>query len=175
VESPRFRLLACAGRCISIAAACATVGASTTAACTTHQCDTGPNITVPTDMSSIHVDGDQVVWESAPLAGPWGDFLGQRIYVFPFPMPFQPTDVVPTVSIDRDPAENFTVAAGQLAELSHLTTDGVTVLNATCQEYFLRVVVRGTLLPAHGAAQASDSSIDDGNQAQSQDGSVDRD
>jgi hypothetical protein len=100
-------------------------------------------------------------------------------------MPFQPIEVVPFVSVERNPQPNcipsttsscgFTVASGQLAEFSGLTNDGFTVSNATCQPYFLRVVVRGTLLPADGAAQASDSSVPDGNQAQSQDGSVDGD
>jgi hypothetical protein len=157
---------------MGIAAACATVGVSTTTACTTHQCDTGPPIVVQTDMSSIHVEGDQVVWESAPLAGPWGDFPGNRAYVFVFPMPFQPIDAVPFVSVERNPQPNcvpsttsscgFTVASGQLAELADLTNDRVTVSNATCQPYFLRVVVRGTLLSADGAARAPDSSVQDG-------------
>jgi hypothetical protein len=172
VANPRFRRLAAVGP-LCIAAACATVGVWTTTACTTHQCDTGPPIVVQTDMSSIHVDGDQVVWESARLEGPWGEFLGNRRYLFPFPMRFCPTDALPYVSLDRDPQPRFILAAGQAAELSYLTPDGVTVSNLTCQPYFLRLVVHGTLLPGDCPAQtSSDSSIQDGNESEPQDGGV---
>ena len=69
--------------------------------CTTHQCDAdcvvigaapdakqcpGENTLVP---GEAWVDGNDIVWESSPTAGPWLDFPGQRTYEFKWRAAFE--------------------------------------------------------------------------------------
>ncbi|MDP9152397.1 MAG: hypothetical protein M3O36_20920 [Myxococcota bacterium] len=147
-------------------------GALSSAGCTTHQCDSD---TVVAPAGTVRVNGQDVLWESGPLmpsgdGGAWLDFRGQRTFVFRFPPPFaadtEITGLAPYVSASMDPRDptnpNFVLASGNLAEVTALTGTGISVRNATCAEYLLRLEVRGRLSGSEaGAALASgDASTD---------------
>ena len=85
-------------------------------------------------------------WESGPIDGVWLDFPKQRAWIFDLHElgGRTPTVVTPYVSAQADPVHdfgNFTVAAGNLAEISAVAPDQVVIHNGTCADYFLRVVV----------------------------------
>jgi hypothetical protein len=86
-------------------------------------------------------------WESGPTDGVWLDFPKQRVWIFDLHElgGRTPAIVTPYVSAQADPVHelggNFTIAAGNLAEISGAVPDQVVVHNGTCADYFLRVVV----------------------------------
>ena len=85
-------------------------------------------------------------WESGPVDGLWLDFPKQRAWIFDLhelggrtPIKFWPY-----VSAQADPIHesgNFTLAAGNLAEISAVAPNQVVIHNGTCADYFLRLVV----------------------------------
>lgn len=164
--------------------------------CTTHQCDAdcvvigaaadakqcpGENTLVP---GEAWVDGNDIVWESSPTAGPWLDFPGQRTYEFKWraafesaiagspmasrfsapgslqafvdqlPYPYETHPWVATGEADK-PDGTFVEAAGQLAYMNYAGNDQLNVFNATCADYSLRVEVRVSLEPVGTADAAS--------------------
>ncbi len=165
-------------------AALVTATAPAQSGCTTHQCDTScyafgssapadagcPGITPP-NSGELVVNADEVVWESAPAGGNWLDFPGSRSYVFVFPDTLRRdlqngwTMGYPIVSVSTQ-ADNSTdggatssMAAGELAEISHISDSFVVVTNSSCAEYYVRVEVhayRGDAGPVPGEAGASD-------------------
>ncbi len=152
---------------IALAGAASVMPAAT--GCSTHQCD-GDSVDAP--QGTTRVEGQNVVWESSPLipegdAGGWLDYRGLRTFVFHFPPPFaadtEITAIAPYVSSTTDPDKptnpNFVLAAGNLAEVTALSGTGMSLQNATCAEYFLRVEVRGRL--AGGEAGGIVSARDD--------------
>ena len=86
-------------------------------------------------------------WESGAIDGVWLDFPKQRVWIFDLHELGGRTPVVvtPYVSAQADPDHevggNFTIAAGNLAEISATNPDQVVIHNGTCADYFLRVVV----------------------------------
>ncbi|MDP9034963.1 MAG: hypothetical protein M3O50_09150 [Myxococcota bacterium] len=149
------RVLACRGVLLACAAA-ASEG------CTTHQCDSD---TVEAPPGIVRVNGQDVLWESGPLiptgdGGAWLDFRGQRTFVFHFPPPFaedtEITGFAPYVSASADASDptnpNFILASGNLAEVTSLSGTGISVMNATCAPYFLRLEVRGHLFRGDAGA-----------------------
>jgi hypothetical protein len=125
--------------------------------------DAGPyNLQVSTNLSA---SGYEVVWETTPFVGPWLDFPGMRTYIIQFPSGLSghlPTSVDVYVSSDNPDANaleaphmNFTTASGSLAELMNTTATQLSVLNATCAAYSMRMVVRAQVIaPDAGAADA---------------------
>jgi hypothetical protein len=122
--------------------------------------DAGPyNLHVSTNLSA---SGYELVWETSSIVGPWLDFPGQRTYVIQFPPGLSghlPTSVDVYVSSDnpspRDngdacadgnalecPHLNYTTASGSLAEFTNTTATQLSVWNATCALYSMRMVVR---------------------------------
>ena len=123
--------------------------------------DAGPyNLHVSTNLSA---SGYELVWETTPIVGPWLDFPGQRTYVIQFPPGLSghlPTSVDVYVSSDNPspaadngdagadgnaleaPHLNYTTASGSLAEFTDTTATQLSVLNATCAAYSMRMVVR---------------------------------
>jgi hypothetical protein len=136
------------------AAAIATSQAAT--GCATHQCDA--SFTALPPGGTVTSAGDTVIWESAPLAGPWVDFPGAKTLFFGFPAPFagnQPTVVTAYESADaNNPQSNFIQATGVNAEFSTVTPDGLLVTNATCAAYSLRIVAVATVASDGGDAGA---------------------
>ena len=85
-------------------------------------------------------------WESGPIDGLWLDFPKQRAWIFDLHAlgGRVPAVVTPYVSAQADPVHesgNFTIAAGNLAEISAVAPDQVVIHNGTCADYYLRVVV----------------------------------
>ena len=101
------------------------------------------------------------LWESNPIDGVWLDFPRQRVWVFDLHDLGDriPQVIVPYVSAQADPNHeaggNFTVAAGNLAEISGVQNNQVVIHNGTCADYFLRVTVEA-------APRATMPSIDSG-------------
>ena len=132
------------------AAAIASQSAIPATGCTTHQCDASYTALPP--GGTVTAAGDTLIWESAPLAGPWVDFPGAKTLSFAFPAPFagnQPSTVTAYESADPNtPQNNFVQATGFNAEFSNVTPDGLTVTNGTCAEYSLRIVAVATVAAA---------------------------
>jgi hypothetical protein len=132
-----MRLLFCAA---------ALAGAS---GCYTHQCDSSTGTFTGGDML------DEDTYETSPLADPsrpWVGFAGEETVVVSFP-----ADVVsrvagrPIATIDayvgtsdqpNGGGATFTGTSGQLAEIADAGSTGLSVTNASCATYSLRVVVR---------------------------------
>ncbi|MBX3191779.1 MAG: hypothetical protein KF819_32615 [Labilithrix sp.] len=107
-------------------------------------------------------------WASGPMDGRWLPFPRQRVWVFDlkdlgdripqFPMPF--------VSAQEDPVlldGNFTVGAGNIAEISAVGPGRIAVRNGTCADYYLYLVVTASPLPgatSSGAVPEADASTD---------------
>jgi hypothetical protein len=87
------------------------------------------------------------LWESTPIDGVWLDFPKQRAWIFDLHDLGDrvPQVIVPYVSAQADPNHepggNFTIAAGNLAEISGVQNDQVIIHNGTCADYFLRLTV----------------------------------
>ncbi len=84
-------------------------------------------------------------WESNPIDGKWLPFPRQRSWVFEMRDLGQRTPYLPEVFIsgnENPSAENgnFTLAGGNLAEVSSVGPGRMTVKNDTCADYFVRVV-----------------------------------
>jgi hypothetical protein len=105
------------------------------------------------------------VWESNPIDGIWLDFPRQRAWIFDLHElgDRTPQVITPYVSAQADPQHepggNFTIAAGNLAELSGVTNDQVVVHNGTCADYFLRVTVQAA--PRSSTSSTSSTSSPD--------------
>jgi hypothetical protein len=164
--------------------------------CTTHQCDPdcivkGAPIS-PTYCAQggsddggfilfgqAFRDGNEIIWESAAINEPWLDYTGQRTYWLNWRAALHDDlgvdvseltviDIVAYVSTDeQNPTSNFVPASGQLAEINYLNNEEVHISNATCAEYFLRVVMHGQLTPTDGAKSdaASADAADSGSEA----------
>ena len=118
------------------------------------------NLQVSTNSSA---SGYELVWETTPIVGPWLDFPGQRTYVIQYPpglLGHLPTTVETYVSYDNPdssvdaPHMNVTMASGSLAELMNTTDTQLSVLNATCQPFSMRMVVRAQVGSADAGPDA---------------------
>jgi hypothetical protein len=156
---------------------------------------TSTNIHEPLPPGSGPFDG--VFWESGPVDGQWLDYPGERsIFLFPnlvpsatgappalqgnFPGPY--ANVFVQVSPNQDAnatTSNWTFASGNLAEVTVVPPGPgaspeqwfIAVTNASCADYFVRVVVQG-YEPDAGTLEDGGSDSGVPNDA-STDGSVD--
>ncbi len=152
------RVLAGAGAALS-AAALAVLVASVGPGCTTHPCDSSS-----VDSGAVGTsfrNGTEMVWESSPASGPWLTFAGNATLNLAFPQPFggDPTELLAWVATDPGTPDaspgNSTSASGQLAEFTHFSSTGLTVLNSTCQTYYLRLTARGPATSVEAGADAA--------------------
>jgi hypothetical protein len=147
-------------RAAPVALAAATVSAG--AACNTHQCDPscqwlggtpapGQGIGCgvdPSPVGNVYENGNDLIWESGPVDGTWRDFRGQEAYTFLWPAPFAGhlpysyESWVSTSPTPQDPQNGGPQinASGQLAQYTSVSPWGLVVENASCAEYYLRVV-----------------------------------
>lgn len=164
---------------MAVVAAVSVVAATgATTACTTHQCD--PSCVyyggagapyagcVPGNADArgvshaigrVYADGDGLVWESGPMAGPWLDDPGQRDHFFLWPAPMAghtPTEVIVSIAADpQAPQNGFVEGAGYIADVRGVNDVGMWVRNDSCAGYGLRVVAR--YVPSSPDAGPSDA------------------
>jgi hypothetical protein len=105
------------------------------------------------------------LWESSPIDGVWLDFPKQRAWIFDLHDLGDrvPEVITPYISAQADPQHevggNFTIGAGNLAQISGVTNDQVVVQNGTCADYFLRLTVQAA---PRAPTPATTSSTDSG-------------
>lgn len=116
---------------------------------------------------------DDNTWQSGPVDGLWLPFPKQQTYYFDLHelgVDRLPTLVIPYVSAQANPLQeggNYTIAGGNLAEISGADRGRVTIHNGTCADYFLRVLVQapqranGAAPPANDDAGDEDASASD--------------
>ena len=138
--------------------------------------------TRPTSFGQAYWSGSEIVWDSVGPDGIWLDYPGERTYwlnwwqsvhdqLGGFDLNTLPpgalTEYQAYVATDEF-GQNSVEASGQLAEFGRFavtegstvwTNTGIAVLNASCAEYFLRVVIR---LHVGEAAPAPDASVESG-------------
>lgn len=124
---------------------------------------------------------DENTWESSPMDGRWLHYSSGHIWFFEVPAlgdrtPYRvetylsPIEEPNVFKPDRAPS-NFTIAGGNLAELSGVGPNRFVVRNGTCAEYFVRVVVEVPPRPTQiapgtpGDVDASASAGDAGDDA----------
>jgi hypothetical protein len=139
---------------------------------------------------TAYLNGREIVWESSGQDTYWLHYPGQRTFVLDWSeavscqLGIDPciltndyvvTDWEAYVSaLPQNFNENSVSAAGQLAELTCLSSTNMCIMNATCAEYYLRVVVRlgPNLNAGMEAGEASDAGLSDASDAPS-DASID--
>jgi hypothetical protein len=136
--------------------------------CYGHNCDasTGVYGTKPGEGRMI----DENTWESSPMDGKWLHFSSQHIWYFEVPAlgdrtPFRIETYISPVEDPNHTFSNFTMAGGNLGELSGVGPNRFVVRNGTCAEYFVRVVVEVPPKPteiAPGTAGEVDASVEAG-------------
>jgi hypothetical protein len=113
--------------------------------CFTHRCD----------ASSYDYNGGRIIggntYETTDFNGPWLDYPGNVTIRVHFPMDVGDAAVIALppvgyVGVSQDPNEEsgstYVAAAGQLAQYTHLNSEGFTVTNATCAHYFAFFLVQ---------------------------------
>jgi hypothetical protein len=141
--------------CVGLLMAGVVLSVMPTTACTTHQCDPPPEIDVfdSDDGGSGPIDPN--TWESNPLESPWLNFHGMQTYTFHLPPEFAGRRIAltqPYVSVADDPvgeASPWVAISGNATEWflqpgpNGAPSDPpvISVLNDTCAQYWLRVVV----------------------------------
>jgi hypothetical protein len=113
--------------------------------------------------------GDPNTWESGPVSGaPYLNFHGERTWVLD-PTPWmgsrQPIGFQAYLAFnplpDVDGGDGFAQPAGNLVEYTLLPSGKVQVLNDTCAQYYLRVVLTYAAVDG-GASGAGTCSVDGG-------------
>lgn len=129
---------------------------------------------------------DENTWESSPMDGKWLHYSSGHIWFFEVPAlgdrtPYRidtfisPIEEPNVFKPDKAPS-NFTLAGGNLAELSGVGPNRFVVRNGTCAEYFVRVVVEvpprpGSIAP--GTPGDVDAGSDAGIDADNDSGVID--
>ena len=103
------------------------------------------------------------LWESSPIDGVWLDFPKARVWIFDLHDLGDrlPEQITPYVSAQADPNHelggNFTIGAGNLAQISGVVNDQVAVQNGTCADYFLRLTVEAAPRAPNSSMPSTDS------------------
>ncbi len=92
---------------------------------------------------------DAYTWESNPIGSGWLPYRGRREYVFTFrdktdgnrKIAGEVYEIVPYVA-SVPTGSDAVIASGNLAVQTPLGNGQILILNETCADYFLRVVVR---------------------------------
>lgn len=135
--------------------------------CYGHNCDGSQTFFGSNPGEGRLLDAD--TWETTPVNGPWLPFPKQQTYFFDLRdlgTDRTPDLVVPYISAQANPlAEggNYTIGAGNLAEISGADLGRVAVHNGTCADYYIRVVVQASPRPGSaattGAAEVGDAGL----------------
>jgi hypothetical protein len=136
-------------------------------------------------FGNAYLNGREIVWESSGQDMGWLDYHGQRTFVLDWSeavscqlgidpctltKDYVVTDWEAYVSaVEGGYNDNSVPAAGQLAEMTCLSSTNMCIMNATCERYYLRVVVRlgPNLNAGMEAGEASDAGISEASEAAS--------
>ena len=109
---------------------------------------------------------DATTWQTGPTVGNWVHFPGGETYRFQTPFRGNNFSAIAWISPDENPSlnnSNFTLAAGNVVEFENFADfDGYGIFwvyNATCADYWLRIVVTEPAEDA-GAVPPLDASED---------------
>ncbi len=123
--------------------------------CFDGSCDDQESRTQP--GSGRLVDAD--TWESGPIDGEWLRYDHRMLIAFDTSLlgPRLPDSVLVYISADKRPLQggSFTIAGGNVADISIGGPGAVYVKNNSCAEYYIRLVV-------HAPPQAPDGGVADG-------------
>lgn len=168
-RAPRWRRRLALGA-YSVAAAlagvCGLATVATTPACLTRACDPSQGLFGLKEGEGRLLDED--TWESSPLDGKWLPYPHQRTWVLFYGGYMKgrtPTSVEVFLSADEHPNQagsNFTQGGGDVVKMYNVTSDSMGLVNGTCADYFVRVVVHAPRLPAPGADAAVDGAAEAG-------------
>lgn len=153
----RLALAAC-GVATTSALACALATALATPACLTRACDPSQEIFGLKEGEGRLLDED--TWESSPLDGKWLPYPHQRTWVLFYGGYMKgrtPTSVQVFLSADERPNQagsNFTQGGGDVVKMYNVTSDSMGLVNGTCADYFVRVVVKAPRFPPPADAGA---------------------
>jgi len=119
---------------------------------------------VPNYNTNVNVNGNALTWATSSLNGPWLEFPGNRTYIINFPAPLGAAPILPPYPllsadnpVDASAHDNFISGPGYLAEFSNVTTQQLTVNNASCAHYSLLIEVTADLSAEAGASGAGAS------------------
>ena len=113
--------------------------------------------------------GGLMIWRSSPAEGPWLDFLGNRTFVFTYPVPFacaQPFAIPELAANILDPGASAISGGAGLAPFSQTDPDddglyrSIAITNSTCGEYGLNLIVMGTPAGSPCDVQVFDGGIE---------------
>lgn len=168
----RLAVAAC-GVTTTAALACALATVTATPACLTRACDPSQELFGLKEGEGRLLDED--TWESSPLDGKWLPYPHQRTWVLFYGGYMKgrtPTSVQVFLSADERPNQagsNFTQGGGDVVKMYNVTSDSMGLVNGTCADYFVRVVVKAPRFPAPADAGVEvpvdaglDASPDDG-------------
>lgn len=136
------------------------VGAATIGSgCYGHNCDGTYETFGQVPGQGVTIDKN--TWESNEISERWLDFPRLRTWTL-FMQGFEgrtPQVVIPYVSAQESPlvGGNFTIGAGNIAQIYSAENGHLVVQNGTCADYYLRVVVIMGEQDASADADASDA------------------
>ncbi len=155
---------------LALALAAASLPLAGVAGCFDHQCEgdaAGPYGEAFGEGHYVTAD----TWESSPIDARWMDFPPGRTWSFHLPawdkagrrVTFTTTYVssadTPNAPHCCGEFDNFTEAAGNLAELSNVGAGRFQIKNATCTQLYLRVVARAAAPLDASAADAGAADV----------------
>jgi hypothetical protein len=108
---------------------------------------------------------DENTWESTPMEGKWLHYSSGHAWFFEVPAlgdrtPYSIETYISPVEEPNRSVSNFTMAGGNLAELSAVGSNRFVVRNGSCAEYFVRVVAHVPARPTDDVPAAVDASVD---------------
>lgn len=103
------------------------------------------------DPGQGHMVSD-TLWESNSNGEAWLSFPRQRGYAFNIPAlsgrtPVLITPYLSANELQNQPGANQVIGAGNIATIVNVRPNGVDIINDTCSDYFLRLVIAVPPLP----------------------------
>ena len=115
---------------------------------------------------------DENTWESNDVNSDWLPYLHERVWRLYYPQlgPRQPDQMTAYISANVNPnktTDTFTTGGGNVAKFVAVFAGGATLVNDTCADFFVRVVVHvppypDAGVPAQDAGSTDAASVDAG-------------
>jgi hypothetical protein len=103
---------------------------------------------------------DENTWESSPMEGEWLPYPKQRFYTINIPglNGRTPQVVLPYLSAAPNPRKtgaNWTLGSGNLTLMVNASPNHIDIINDSCSDYYLRLVVIASPFPSGDASIAT--------------------